>query len=194
MKIFEKLSRLVQGTAVTIALGMLTVGTFAYTTPQPSEADQPNVIHDMVVSNPECAVYLEPSKYPSDDVYFSVLNAAESGSGFFSCWFYGTAQCGPLGDQLCLLYGAAIQLLLLPFTGILAVIKLISKKLIKATVNLIIKTISKLPKVKLPFTKKTIDFGKLGKWLLTKNVDDVVDWLLLSGLEHGKRICECTYC
>ena len=70
MRISEKLSRFVQGTAVTIALAMLTVGGFAYAAPQPSEEVPPSWYHDMVVSNPECAVYLGSSKYPSDDIHF----------------------------------------------------------------------------------------------------------------------------
>jgi len=78
MKISEKISRFVQGTAVTIALAMLTVGTFAYATPLPSEEASPNLYHDMVVSNPECAVYLDSSKHASDAMYFSVMNADDA--------------------------------------------------------------------------------------------------------------------
>ncbi|MXZ55547.1 MAG: hypothetical protein F4077_00815 [Gammaproteobacteria bacterium] len=126
MKISERICRFVQGAAVTIALGMLTVGTFAYATPQPAEeAPQPSLYHDMIVSNPGCAVYLESSKYPSDDMYFSVMNGVGSiiagFLNFWNCITEDTASCGWIVGAACWGAGLLVELGLWATGGMAAV-------------------------------------------------------------------------
>ena len=138
MKISERLTRFVQGTAVAIALAMLMVGGFVYASPTSEKLLQPSLYQDIVVSNPECAVYLEPSDYHSDGMYFSVANGVgEFVAGFIDFWnciTLDTATCGWLVGAACWSAGFLVEIGVWASGGALVLrglVKSIKKPLLK---------------------------------------------------------------
>ncbi len=207
MQISEKLSRFFQGTAITIALGMLTVGTFAYATPpQPSEeVPQPSLYHDMIEGNPECAI-VAPVR-SSNGMYFSVMNAEEEAEdappNFWSCVLNDSAPCNWFQNGLCVTAAFLIVIAIYALIS-LAVIKALAqeairkkaKEAVKKVVMKIKAIISKWKKTSITVAGVTINipWGNLADYLDGTTTGKVIDFILLNDISKATRICKCLTC
>ena len=205
MKLSERLTRFVQGTTVVIALAMLMIGGFVYASPTSEELPQPSLYQDIVVSNSECAVYLEPSDYHSDDMYFSVANGAgEVVAGFVNFWncvVHDQATCGFWMGGVCSLAAILVQVALLAmgWGAVLALVKGLSKPAIKAIIKKVVSMIKLLPSasVSINGTAYTFGFATLAGYLAGKIEEDfeaAIDFLLLTVFQQSRRICKCLIC
>ena len=149
-KLTETISRFFQGTAVTIGLGMLVFGGYAFATPLPTEADtyQPPAIADLTTlpSNPACAVHLVSAE--EAEIYLTVSGVIDGVLGYLRCMIFDAATCNGWQNTACFIGATVIMaaIVALPGWGALTIfVKRLSGQALKQAIPRIKQMLQKIP-------------------------------------------------